>query len=391
MDSISSSLTEPAGAAPLSYMEKLEPHLLKLHGAMEIDELWEATRDLLRTALPCKRVTLFLGHLGLGEARQVKTYPDMENTPTWFEERGKLNPYSPYIEANPGIPMYRFSDITGPVTHFRKTEFYRRFAKVEGWDKGLSGMFWDGKDMRAMFSLYRGTRQKEFSDAEMAHLRELMPLIEVAMTRVQRLHRERSLRRVFEEFNRTMPLPVLLLDWKETLVFANQEAYRACAYWNYGSKQAKAYNYRDAFRVPGRILEAIRKTKEEIMAIPPKNLDRFLFPKLTINHPSIDQMKAVITVASAGRSLARPGFFVLFEEALSSRRKAEPTPFDNLPEMRQLTPSEREVTRLICEGNSNQEIAQTLNKSVLTVKTQVNAIFRKLGVTSRTRLVAKLK
>jgi len=196
---------------------------------------------------------------------------------------------------------------------------------------------------------------------------------------------------VFEEFNRTMPLPVLLLDWKESLVFANQEAYRACAFWNFGPRQAKAYNYRDAFRVPGTILEAIRKTKEDIMAIEPKNLDRFLFPKSIVQHPSQSRMKAVITVASANRSLARPGFFILFEEAQGSRSKTESQTFDNLPEMRRLTPSEREVTRLICEGHSNREIAEALNKSVLTVKTQINAIFRKLDVSSRTRLVAKLK
>lgn len=116
-----------------------------------------------------------------------------------------------------------------PPAQFRKTAFYRRFAEPEGWDKGVLGMFWDGREMRAMCSLYRGPRQPEFFDAELQKLQGLMPLIEVAMTRIQRLRRERSLRRVFEEFNRTMPLPVLLLDWKETLVFANKEAYRASA------------------------------------------------------------------------------------------------------------------------------------------------------------------
>jgi DNA-binding CsgD family transcriptional regulator len=40
---------------------------------------------------------------------------------------------------------------------------------------------------------------------------------------------------------------------------------------------------------------------------------------------------------------------------------------------------------------SNAEIARRLGKSVLTVKTQLNAVFRKLGLKRRTQLVARLQ
>jgi DNA-binding CsgD family transcriptional regulator len=59
--------------------------------------------------------------------------------------------------------------------------------------------------------------------------------------------------------------------------------------------------------------------------------------------------------------------------------------------LRELTPREREIALLVCEGCSNAEIARRLSKSVLTIKTQLNSAFRKLGVNSRTRLMAMMR
>jgi LuxR family transcriptional regulator, maltose regulon positive regulatory protein len=55
--------------------------------------------------------------------------------------------------------------------------------------------------------------------------------------------------------------------------------------------------------------------------------------------------------------------------------------------------SERElaVLRLIADGLSNQEIAERLIVSVNTVKTHINNIFGKLGVTSRTQALARAR
>ncbi|WP_419992747.1 LuxR C-terminal-related transcriptional regulator [Streptomyces boninensis] len=58
------------------------------------------------------------------------------------------------------------------------------------------------------------------------------------------------------------------------------------------------------------------------------------------------------------------------------------------PDLHPLTPREREVLRLIGTGLSTQEIADRLILSRSTVKSHVGHIFRKLGVRSRTRLVA---
>lgn len=50
-----------------------------------------------------------------------------------------------------------------------------------------------------------------------------------------------------------------------------------------------------------------------------------------------------------------------------------------------LTPRETEILRLLAQGQSNKEIAQTLRIGDGTVKTHLSNIFAKLGVTSRTQ------
>ncbi len=52
-----------------------------------------------------------------------------------------------------------------------------------------------------------------------------------------------------------------------------------------------------------------------------------------------------------------------------------------------LTPREQEVLALMCQGQSNQEIAQTLVISEHTVETHVGNLLGKLGVASRTAAV----
>lgn len=60
---------------------------------------------------------------------------------------------------------------------------------------------------------------------------------------------------------------------------------------------------------------------------------------------------------------------------------------ENTPERGRLTPREREIVQLLCEGSSNKEVADVLKVSVKTVETHRAAIMRKLKLDSFSDLV----
>ncbi len=55
-----------------------------------------------------------------------------------------------------------------------------------------------------------------------------------------------------------------------------------------------------------------------------------------------------------------------------------------------LTPTERRVVALVCEGLTNPEIARRLSVSPRTIQGHLLKVFRKLKVSSRTQLVARV-
>ena len=55
-----------------------------------------------------------------------------------------------------------------------------------------------------------------------------------------------------------------------------------------------------------------------------------------------------------------------------------------------LSPSEREVALALCRGLTDKEVAEKLYRSYHTVRTQKKAIYRKVGVTKDTELMAAM-
>jgi DNA-binding CsgD family transcriptional regulator len=374
--------------------ESHDAALKELHRAMDHRALWEAFQTVVRSRLEVDRMTLFLGHIGMGDARMVYTEPSIELSDTWFEDRGRHNPFSPWIEANIGATHYRFSDIVGSPERFRKSEFYERFARYEGWDKGFSCLYWDRGQVRGMFSLYRSESSPEFSPDEEAKILQLREHVEIAIQRVQYLHRERNFRLALEDFNRKMPVPLALVDWNLNLVFANTAAYEQCAIWNFGIQKARVYNAREKFKIPPEIVEKIKLMKSEIAIITPQKLDKLMPPPRKVISGTDIRWTARLSASNHGQtSLARPGFFILFYAPHHVEDKNDPTAQQKrkLMDLQKLTHAEREIVEQVCMGHTNQEIAEALSKSILTVKTQLNSIFRKLEVRNRSTLVNRYR
>jgi LuxR family maltose regulon positive regulatory protein len=95
-----------------------------------------------------------------------------------------------------------------------------------------------------------------------------------------------------------------------------------------------------------------------------------------------------IAVDPSGRAyVAR--LLAAFETAPQERRRPQPPPLPVRPTIEPLSVRELEVLRLVAVGLSNREIAEALYLSVNTVKTHLQRIYGKLGVSSRTAAATK--
>ena len=370
-----------------------ESLLFPLHAATEVEELGRAALRLLRAAFaPTVRSTLFLGHFEMREARRVFTDPPIAESTEWYKERGRINPFTPYIHAHRRIPHYRFRDVLGPAEKFAETEFSKRFATAEGWADGISGLFWKGNEVKAMFSVYRAPGEPEFGAAEIARLKQLRPHLETAIDRVLLLHTERLYRKVLEEFNRHIPLGLMLLDWELRPVFANTEAVKECAVWCHGPTVARGLISRDRLELPAPVRAVCEAMRAEILRANAKDRPDFSHALRRLAHPTIpDRLAGVSAVNAAAGLLATPGFLVVLEDRSLERQPLARVPVEKQRLLWALTPSEREVALLICEGCSNDEVARRLKKSPLTTKKQVTSIFAKLNVRTRGRLMALMR
>jgi two-component system, NarL family, response regulator LiaR len=87
-----------------------------------------------------------------------------------------------------------------------------------------------------------------------------------------------------------------------------------------------------------------------------------------------DALCQAIRAAAAGQVQLTPKAAARLMQAISAPESPEP-----------LTERETDVLRLLAQGQSNKQIAHSLNNSEQTIKTHVSRILAKLGVQSRTQ------
>ena len=96
-----------------------------------------------------------------------------------------------------------------------------------------------------------------------------------------------------------------------------------------------------------------------------------------------DLMQAItVALAGSGNVLSPRAVRNLF--AAKQQVEEKPEPVARLQEAG-LTPRESDILRLLADGSSNREISKMLFLSEKTVKAHLAAIFRKLGVSNRTK------
>ena len=369
-------------AKTLTIGSGMEKPLLKLHAATDTTALWRAVQLVVKAALPGSFVGLTLQHNPIQPliTKWTRSIPDGSFDST---------PLTKYLDSHPRSRLVRSSDIFPERAKLVRSDFYRQYMAPQRRAHAIGLFFWRGRRLIGVIVIMRTAEQGEFTSAQMKLLRSLYPQFQIALRRLGSLERERSARGAFEEFIRRLPLPTILLRWNLKLVYQNQAAREFCALWQMGPDRAQVLKA-DA-PLPDGILDGCRELKERWRKNGQSltNLATSSW-KTFVHHPHLRHLRANLNLRQiTSLGVARPHLLIECEDLSQPHRGRRGAP--RLPHLAQLTPREQQVTQLVCDGRSNQEIADKAKLSLAMVKKHLHSIFRKLEITSRSRLIALMR
>ena len=358
----------------------IERPLLGLHRATNIDSFWKAARRLLSAAIPNHAIRVTFQHNPVLPmiARKTRPLPD-----SFFAEE----PLRSHVAGRPRKRFVRISDLFSDRSRLTKSVLYRRYLAPHHCRHGVILFFWKEQRLICAITIMRTAAQGDLTPAEMKLLRQLYRQFRTALHRLGSLEREQSARTAFEELVRRLPLPTILLRWNLKPVYQNRAARDFCSVWEKGPNEARWTNPRSP--IPPEVLDRCRQLRQKWQH---SSTLRTRSRKERVHHPRSPHLRATIRLrklSSAG--VTQPHFLI---ECENLQVKTAPPALPNaaqLPHFVQLTRREREIVQLICDGQSNQEIADETGSSLATVKRHTHSIFRKLEVTSRSRLIALMR
>lgn len=186
-----------------------------------------------------------------------------------------------------------------------------------------------------------------------------------------------------------MPIGLMLLDPDLRTIWYNGEAANACAVWNHGERKAAALNPRRNFRVPAALLEACAGLKAQWEQSRAREQAFASRPVIVSDH--VLGLHAQIVLRAIGENAPpRPAFGIQLDYRRPRGDRNRPLSPGAVAVLGRLSAREREVVMGVREGLRTRQIAAEQRRSPLTIKTQLSAIYAKLGVRSRTEVAALL-
>jgi DNA-binding CsgD family transcriptional regulator len=355
----------------------VEKYLLGLHAAMDLASFWTAAEQLLSATIPGQVVGLTLKHNPISPLIARWTAP----MPAGFFVS---QPLKKFIATQPGKKIVQLAELFSTRKRLVRSTLYRRYIAPQKCAHAVCLCFWQKRRLVCAIVILRTAAQGKLAPPEMKLLRQLYPQFSIALERLRSLERERAVRIDLEEFVKRLPLPTMLLRWNLKLLFQNRAARDFCAIWEKGFEQARLTNARSP--VPPEILGRCRRLKKRCALLQDLGGAKKDLEPERASHPQSPNLRATIYLKQLNSVVAQPHFLIECEDL--GHRDGAPVARLKLPHLVRLTGREQEVAGLACNGQSNQEIADSARLSLPMVKKHLHAVFRKLEVTSRSQLLA---
>ena len=350
----------------------LEKPLLHLHAAIDVDSFWKGVQDVIEAALPNCFIGLTLQHSPILPRIAKSTH----KLPGSFFP---IMPIKKYFSAHPHRNLLVINDFFSDQRHFRRSSFYRDCIVPINGRCAVGLFFWESRRLLAAIIVVRSEQQGELSPGEMRVIRCLHAQFQTALRRLHSRSRERAVRVALEQFMRRVPLPTVLLRWNLRLAYRNQAAAESCAVWQRGPSEARFIKLKAP--LPPEVLNQCRVLKKRWEHLTPLGLVSANFWDETVRHPTRRDLRATISLKQIGSAaFARPHFLIEFESFQARAATGYQISSASLSHLVRLTSREQNLARLVCDGRSNQEIAD-----------EAGSIFCKLEVSNRSRLMALMR
>ena len=368
--------------------------LVDMEVSASVPELWRSLQNFLQAGIPKHHsATLFLDARERNPGALTLHSAPSPRPSDWWKARARLSPTHPWLDAHPGVKLYSLEDIVPQLPRLKRADFYRHILVPEGFDKLLGLTLWEKGERKSILCLRRAFNQPAFTGSEKELLLELHPVLGRNLQSLEKHEEEVIARNSLQQFINLLPQGILLINARHELVFANHEAFEACAAWNLGVEMARQVNGRAVFAVPPPFLEAYHELMQRHYAVALADPEaHHASEHRRLRHPKLKQLQADCSLFSLDDPLlSRPYLFV----QLVNREMLDatgPVAMDRqLAVFSKLTQREREVALLVRDGLSNEEIASELKKGIGTVKNQLRSIFGKLEINNRAKLISMLR
>ncbi|MFT3755623.1 MAG: helix-turn-helix transcriptional regulator [Pseudoxanthomonas sp.] len=348
--------------------------------SLDMATLWQSCAALVCKALPVHSCSLMFDIDGL-HPQQGRHYLAEAGDDAILPVTS-LDVAAPYLDANPQVPWYTFSQIASQDAQAAQRLHAQNPAP--GWREFIHLAFWDGPRLEAVLSLRLRADHGELSPGESSFLMELYPLLGASLQRVQMIESERTRHRTFEGLLHDLPLAAVLIDPDLSPSYPSREAKRIFRRWSEDSDTSS--------RLP-RIIETplrewLEKQPRDASTASPRMQAAASF---SITHPQRPSLRLRLEISPAVQtSFGHAHYLLILTPEGENETDLDASSPRLLPLLKNLSPSERKVAMLVAAGLRNDAIAERLCRSRKTVETQISSIFRKLNVANRTQLARML-
>jgi DNA-binding CsgD family transcriptional regulator len=182
-------------AAPSLDDPRFEALLLRLHASIDIHEFWSALLSILDGFAPHDACVAYLDYVDFAstwDASRILATPNARRSREWLQRRREVSMMPAFALSNPGIKLYRLSEVVPDPHRLRESEFFRRFMAAEGWYYSASLLFWTGERLASEIVVRRTPEQGDFTAREMAVLQRLHPHLATTLQRLSAVERRAS-------------------------------------------------------------------------------------------------------------------------------------------------------------------------------------------------------